>query len=271
LNDYNQALAAALEAARAAVAVHGAQLGRVQQEEWSEKGVADFVTRVDREAEARVVEVIRRRFPDHDILAEEAASDGHEPARTSDYLWVVDPLDGTTNFLHQYPMYCASVALLHNARPVAGAVVCGPTGEEWSAKEWSASSGGGAFRNGTRIRVSGNDRLPRTLIGTGFPFKKPEVFEQYLEQFRAIAPNVSDIRRGGSAALDLCHVASGWFDGFWELDLRPWDYAAGVLMIREAGGTVTGVDGKEPDWVTGGGIVAGNAAVYRFLMDTLCT
>lgn len=264
MTDYRKALEAALEAGRAAAAVHREHLGRVGVEDWSEKGVADFVTHVDRDAEARIVEVIGRHFPDHDVLAEEAASEGGAQARRSEYLWIVDPLDGTTNFLHQYPMYCVSIALLHEGRPVAGAVVCAPTGEEWTA-----SLGGGALRNGERLRISDNTRLPRALIGTGFPFKKPEVFERYLAQFRAIAPSVSDIRRAGSAALDLCHVASGWFDGFWELDLRPWDYAAGVLMIREAGGIVTGIDGGEPDWATGGGIVAGNAAVHAFLMGII--
>ena len=266
MTDYRKALDAALEAARAAALVHRAHLGRVDVEDWSEKGVADFVTHVDREAEERIVAIIGRHFPGHDVLAEEAASDGGEPPGRSEYLWIVDPLDGTTNFLHQYPMYCASIALLHEGRPVVGAVVNGPTGEEWTA-----GTGHGAFRNGVRIQVSESDRLSRALIGTGFPFKKPEVFARYIEQFRAIAPGVSDIRRAGSAALDLCHVATGWFDGFWELDLRPWDYAAGVLMVREAGGIVTGLDGHEPDWTTGGGIIAGNAAVYEFLKDVVAT
>jgi len=261
LSEFQDELSVALEAARAASRIHQQRLGTVPNEDWSQKGVADFVTHVDREAEARIVEIIANRFPNHDILAEE---DDSTSARASDWLWVVDPLDGTTNFLHQYPMYCASVALLHDGEPVAGAVVCGPTGEEWSA-----SRGGGAQRNGAPITVSATSRMDHALIGTGFPFKLPGVLEDYLNQFRSVFPHVSDIRRAGSAAMDLCHVATGYFDGFWELDLRPWDYAAGALMVREAGGVVTALDGGEPDWSAGGGVIAGNPKVYSALFAIL--
>ena len=256
-------LAAALEAARAAAAVHVKHLGSVQVEEWSEKGIADFVTHVDREAEGRIVDVITSHFPDHDILAEEAASDGAQRDRTSDYLWIADPLDGTTNFLHQYPMYCASVGLLHDGVPVVAAV-CASNGDEWTA-----TRGGGAFRNGKPISVSAGAPMRRALIGTGFPFKKPDVLDAYLAQFRNVSGNVSDVRRAGSAAMDLCHVASGYLDGFWELDLRPWDYAAGVLLIREAGGVVTDVNGAEPNYVNEGGILAGNPEIYSELRRIL--
>ncbi|HUP87857.1 MAG TPA: inositol monophosphatase family protein [Longimicrobiales bacterium] len=256
-------LRVALEAAREGARVHEQYLGRVSMEQWSEKGSADFVTHVDREAEARILETIRRHYPDHSVMAEESAT---EPV-AAEWLWVVDPLDGTTNFLHQYPMYCASVALLHDGAPVAGAVVSNPTGEEWAA-----AKGGGAFRNGQRIHISENDRIERALIGTGFPFKMAHAIESYLQQFHRVISNVSDIRRGGSAALDLCHVASGFLDGFWELDLRPWDYAAGVLMIQEAGGIVNGLFDvgtriSEPDFISGGGLLAGNAYVYEKLHD----
>ena len=257
--DSGRALATALAAAREAAEVHRKYLGRVQLDEWSEKGTADFVTHVDREAEARIVDRIRATFPNHDIVAEEATADGTATARRSDYLWLVDPLDGTTNFLHRYPMYCASVAVVQEDEPFAAAVVCAATDDEWTA-----SRGGGAFLNGEPIRVSDNRRFQRALIGTGFPFKVPHLIDDYLAQFRAVLDRVSDVRRAGSAALDLCHVASGYFDGFWELDLRPWDYAAGVLMIREAGGIVTGLNG-EPDWTSGGGIIAGNPHVYPVL------
>jgi myo-inositol-1(or 4)-monophosphatase len=263
LANFNAMLAAALEAARAAAVVHERHLGSVRVEDWSEKGIADFVTHVDREAEERIVDVITSRFPDHDILAEEAASDGAHHHRNSAYLWIADPLDGTTNFLHQYPMYCASVGLLHDGVPVAAAVRAS-TGDEWTAIR-----GGGAFLNGARISVSAGAPMRRALIGTGFPFKKPDVLDTYLTQFRRVMSNVSDVRRAGSAALDLCHVASGFLDGFWELDLRPWDYAAGVLLIREAGGVVTSITGEEPDYVNGGGILAGNSDVYRALREML--
>jgi myo-inositol-1(or 4)-monophosphatase len=262
LNDYGAALETALIAGREAAQIHQKHLGSVRAEEWTVKGIADFVTHVDREAEARIVECIKSRFPDHEVLAEESAD---ETAVCRDgFVWVVDPLDGTTNFLHRYPVYCASIALLRDGVPVAGAVVSGPTGEEWSA-----ATGSGAFRNGSAISVSECERFERALIGTGFPFKKPDVFEQYISQFRAIARSVSDIRRAGSAALDLCHVAAGYFDGFWELDLRPWDYAAGVVIVREAGGVVTDLSGNEPDWQCGGSIVAGGHEVHARLSRLL--
>ena len=163
-----EALATALEAARAAAQVHRHHLGRVEAAEWSEKGVADFVTHVDREAEARIVDIITARCPAHDILAEEAASDGAHSGRTSDFIWIADPLDGTTNFLHRYPMYCASVALLYENTPIAAAV-CASSGEEWTAVR-----GGGTFLNGERVRVSAEGPMQRALIGTGFPFKQLE-------------------------------------------------------------------------------------------------
>lgn len=254
--EYQNTLRVAHAAARAAAAVHQDHLGAVQIEDWSAKGVADFVTFVDREAEAEIVAKIRSAFPAHRILAEESVGE-NEAEELAEWTWIVDPLDGTTNFLHQYPMYCASVGVLHRGVPVAAAVASSATGEEWTA--WH---GGGAYRNGERIAVSPMHRLDRALIGTGFPFKLPHILAGYLKQFEHVIRQVSDIRRGGAAALDLCHLASGFLDGFWELDLRPWDYAAGVLMIREAGGIATGLAG-EPVWAPrGGGIIAGNSFVY---------
>src|SRR5690554_4559777 len=164
----------ALAAARAAAAVHRRHLGQVSLDQWSEKGVADFVTHVDREAEDRIVAEIRARFPDHAILAEEGGGVG---SASAEWLWVVDPLDGTTNYLHGYPMYAASVAVLHRGELVAAAVVSGATGEEWTA-----TRGGGAFKDGAPVRVSGIDRLQLALIGTGFPFKTPHELPRYLPQ-----------------------------------------------------------------------------------------
>ena len=263
--EYEKACRVAHVAAKAAADVHRTHLGRVNVNDWSSKGTADFVTYVDREAEAEALQHIRTAFPAHDILAEESAdsTDGAPPT-TSDWVWIVDPLDGTTNFLHQFPMYCSSVALLHKGIPVAASVVCSATGEEWTA-----SLGGGMYRNGVRTRVSETSDLGRALIGTGFPFKLREVMPLYLRQFAHIIHQVSDLRRGGAAALDLCYVASGFLDGFWELDLRPWDYAAGVLIIREAGGVASGLAG-EPIWAPhGGGIIAGNPHVYPHLVRSL--
>jgi myo-inositol-1(or 4)-monophosphatase len=265
--EYGKALAVARAAARAAADVHQAHLGQVKADDWSVKGIADFVTFVDREAEAEIVTHIRSVFPHHDILAEESAdqlaSDGVE-APLAEWTWVVDPLDGTTNFLHRYPMYSASVALLHHGEPAAAAVICGATDEEWTA-----ARGAGAQRNGEAIQVSETDQLGRALVGTGFPFKLPHVLPRYLRQFEYIIRQVSDLRRGGSAALDLCFLATGYLDGFWELDLRPWDYAAGVLLIREAGGCVSGLQGA-PSWQpAGGGLVAGNPNIYPHLVRML--
>lgn len=264
--EYKKALAVARAAARAAADVQQSHLGQVKADDWSVKGIADFVTFVDREAEAEIVTHIRSVFPHHDILAEESADSNRGSGRheLAEWTWIADPLDGTTNFLHQFPMYCASVAVLHRGVPVAAAVVSGATDEEWTA-----SLGEGAQRNGEPIQVSETHQLGRALVGTGFPFKVPQVLPGYLRQFEHIIKQVSDLRRSGSAALDLCFLASGYLDGFWELDLRPWDYAAGVLMIREAGGSVSGLDG-EPRWSPdGGGIIAGNPHIYAQLVRML--
>ena len=172
MTDFDRALDTARAAARAAAQVHREYVGRISHEEWSEKGTADFATRVDYEAEHRIIEIIAQRFPDHDILAEETTAADGRFERKSDFMWVVDPLDGTTNFLHQYPMYSASVALLRENQPVVGAVVCAPTGEEWTAQ-----AGGGALLNGKRIRVSKLSNFERALVCTGFPFKKTELLE----------------------------------------------------------------------------------------------
>lgn len=263
-----QLCAIALDAARLATEVHRRHLGELEVSEWAEKGNADFVTRVDRAAEARMIEAIRARCPGHDILAEESTELG-DPASVrarfegSEWLWILDPLDGTTNYLHRYPAYAASVAVAHRGEVVAGAVVDGTTGAAWTA--WS---GGGAFLDGDPIAVSRIDELKRALIGTGFPFKALHLMPEYLRQFDAILRRTSGIRRAGSAALDLCHVASGWLDGFWELWLAPWDIAAGTLIIREAGGVVTTLAGDE-DVRAAGPILAGSRPVHAALKQIL--
>lgn len=258
----------ALEAGRRAHAVHERHLGRIRESEWDEKGTADFVTRVDLEAEDAIVSLVRERCPGHDILAEESTELG-DPASVrarfddAEYLWVIDPLDGTTNFLHAYPAYAASVAVAHRGRVVAGAVVDGFRGTEWSA--WAD---GGAWRGDERIRVSGTEQLGRALIGTGFPFKVNHLLPRYLTHFDAILRRTAGIRRAGAAALDLCHLAEGRFDGFWELWLAPWDIAAGTLIVKEAGGLVTDADG-DPDVRAAGAIVAGNPAIHAQLVALL--
>ena len=263
--EYKAVLEVASRAARAAAEVHERHLGQVKADDWSSKGISDFVSFVDHEAEAEILSHVRQAFPTHHILAEESHSaENAEGAESAEWVWIVDPLDGTTNFLHRFPMYCASIGVLHRGAPVVAAVACSAT-----QQEWTAYAGGGAYCNGERIHVS---EIPfrRALIGTGFPFKLPQILPTYLRQFEHIIRDVSDIRRGGSAALDLCYLANGFLDGFWELDLRPWDYAAGVLMIREAGGIVTGLDGSDPEWAAdGGGIIAGNPSVYHDIVRKL--
>jgi myo-inositol-1(or 4)-monophosphatase len=250
--------ATALDAARAAAAVQRAHLGTVEVSAWSEKGFADFVTHVDREAEARILARIRSEYPDHSFLAEEEFAAGGV-VQSGEWLWVVDPLDGTTNYLHAYPMYAVSIAAVHRGELAVAVVINGATGEEWTAVR-----GGGAFRNGTLIQVSQIDALAQALIGTGFPFKVPELIPEYLAQLGLLLRASSGVRRAGAAALDLCHVASGWLDGFWELSLAPWDVAAGTLVIREAGGIVTRMAGSN-DVVGQGSILAGNPHIHRAL------
>jgi myo-inositol-1(or 4)-monophosphatase len=258
----------ALDGARLAVEVQRRYLGRLGEAEWSEKGASDFVTAVDREAEAAVVAHTRGCCPDHEIMAEESTVLGDDASirarvTAAEHLWLVDPLDGTTNYLHGYPAYAASVAVARGGELVAGAVVDGARGTEWLA--WR---GGGAWRDGERIGVSAIDRLDRSLVGTGFPFKVLHLLPGYLTQFDRVLRQVSGIRRAGSAALDLCHVADGRFDGFWELWLAPWDIAAGTMIVREAGGVVTTPAG-DPDVRAGGAIVAGNPTIHSRLVTLL--
>jgi myo-inositol-1(or 4)-monophosphatase len=249
-------------AAREAAAVHRAHLGGVALEQWSEKGIHDFVTHVDREAEERIVTRIRDAFPGHGILAEEGTGARAEAGPDGDWLWIIDPLDGTTNFLHGYPAYAVSIAAVRRGAVQAG-VVIGAGGEEWSA-----AAGGGAWLDGRRIHVSAIEDPARALVGTGFPFRQPDRIPLYLRQLERVLRSTSGVRRAGSAALDLCHVATGYFDAFWELELAPWDIAAGMLIIREAGGVITTLAGGD-DLLAGGGVLAGNPALHRALGELL--
>ena len=244
--------------------MHRAHLGTVAVSDWSEKGTADFVTHVDRTAESAIVDVVRESYPDHGVLAEEAAAErgaanGVTNGESDEWTWIIDPLDGTTNYLHGYPAYAVSIAVAHGTELQAAVVLNSATGDEWTAVR-----GGGAFMNGDRITVSEIDAMPRALIGTGFPFKALHLLPVYTRQLDAALRHTSGVRRAGSAALDLCHVATGWFDGFWELDLAPWDVAAGALIVREAGGIITRLDGSD-DVLGRGSILAGNPPIHRAL------
>lgn len=248
-------LQVALAAARAAADVHRAHRGRTPVAQWSTKAVSDFVTHVDRDAEAEALGVIRAACPDDAVMAEEGAPE--VVASMAGRLWIVDPLDGTTNYLHGYPEYCSSVALARDGELIAGAIVAS------DGTEYSAARGTGARRNGERVAVSGIDRMELALIGTGFPFKALDRLPAYQQQFARVLRATAGIRRAGSAALDLCHVACGRFDGFWELSLAPWDIAAGALIVAEAGGVVTRIE--QGHLLDGGGYLAGNTAIHEQL------
>jgi myo-inositol-1(or 4)-monophosphatase len=225
---------------------------------WEEKGATDFVSAVDRAAEALIAETIAGRHPDAVLLAEEGSPDA-DPARG--LVFVADPLDGTTNFLHGFPWYAVSIAALEDGVVTAGAILNVPTGELFTA-----TLGGGARRSGEPITVSTIDLPARSLIGTGMPFKDPALVDRYLEVLPAIMRSTAGVRRPGSAALDLADVACGRFDAFWEARLAPWDIAAGILLVREAGGVVTDFAG-DPAPVAHTPIVAGNPAMHRWLLS----
>ena len=231
MRDY---LAVAVEAARLGGDILREHYRRVKKVEF--KGEADLVTEVDRRSEKEIVDLLTFRFPHHSILAEE----GTATEKSSEFKWVIDPLDGTTNYAHGYPVFCTSVALEQNEDILVGAVYQPMTDELFVAEQ-----GGGAFRNGRRIGVSRVEELQRALLATGFPPQVRQSPEEALGHFAAFVRRAQSIRRDGSAALNLCCVASGLFDGFWETYLKPWDTAAGLLVVREAGGLVSRFSGRD--------------------------
>lgn len=217
----------------------------------------DFVTEVDRAAEAAVIGVLREAYPNHAILAEESgASSGSQ----GEFVWIIDPLDGTTNFIHGVPQYCVSIGLKHKGI-ITQAVVYDPAKNEL----FTATRGSGAYLNDKRMRVSKRIKIADALIGTGFPFSKVDSLDRYIAMFRKVTLNCAGIRRPGAAALDLAYVAAGRFDGFWEMGLSPWDMAAGSLLVQESGGLVGDFSG-EGNYLAKGEIVAGNAKVFAQLL-----
>ncbi|MDZ7841491.1 MAG: inositol monophosphatase family protein [Gammaproteobacteria bacterium] len=222
------------------------------------KGFNDFVTEVDRAAESDIMEVLRNAYPEHGILAEESGEH-----TGNDYQWIIDPLDGTTNFLHGFPQCAVSIALRHKSR-LEQAVVFDPLRDEL----FTASAGDGAHLNSRRIRVSRTRKLDQSLLGTGFPFRSMEHLDSALQTMKELLPRTSGIRRPGAAALDLAYVACGRFDGFWETGLKPWDLAAGCLLIREAGGLVSDL-GNGNDFLDTGGVVAGNPYIHPLLLGVV--
>jgi myo-inositol-1(or 4)-monophosphatase len=224
------------------------------------KHANDFVTQVDKAAESAIIEIIRRAHPDHAILAEES---GRSSREKSEYCWVVDPLDGTTNFIHGFPQYCISIAVQHRGATVHG-VVYDPAKNEL----FTASKGRGAFLDDRRMRVTRCQSLKAALVGTGFPYKELSRLDLYFRQLREVMANSSGVRRAGAAALDLAYVAAGRLDAFWELGLSAWDMAAGALLIQEAGGLVGDLRG-EPGYLESGDIAAATPKIFTELLHAL--
>ena len=255
----NPMLNIAIRAARAAGNVILRNVDKVDRLNIEVKAQNDFVSQVDHKAEEAIIDTIRQAYPDHSILAEESGLDD----QSSDYQWIIDPLDGTTNFLHGFPQFSVSIAMkLKNRLEIA--VVFDPVKNEL----FTAARGMGAQLNERRIRVTQQKGIKGALLGTGFPFKHPQHLDTYLNTFRAVHPQAAGIRRAGSAALDLAYVAAGRLDAFWELGLNAWDMAAGVLLVREAGGIVTDFSG-EGNYLETGNIIAAAPKVYQPMYEAI--
>ena len=250
----------AVKAARRAASViqrasHNVDTIRVEKKQHN-----DFVSEIDRAAEEAIISTILDAYPKHGILAEESGAQG---LGNAEFEWIIDPLDGTTNFLHGHPQYAVSIALMHKGQ-IQQAVVYDPNRNDL----FTASRGVGAFLNDRRIRVSKRIAMNECVIATGFPVTDQSYIDQYLGMLKDVLGKTAGVRREGSAALDLCNVACGRVDGFWELNLKPWDIAAGSLIVQEAGGIVTDLKGED-GWLESGDIVAGSPKVLAQLLHTL--
>lgn len=254
----NPTLSIAIKAARRAGGIINRASRDVELIKVSAKRDKDFVTEVDKAAEEAIIGVLKEAYPEHAILAEESGASGD-----SEYVWIIDPLDGTTNFIHGVPQYAISIALAHKGI-LTHAVVYDPTKNEL----FTAVKGGGAYLNERRIRVSKRIKLNEVIVGTGFPFRYFEHVDAYMGMLRDFMHKTAGVRRPGAAALDLAWVAAGRFDGFWELGLSPWDMAAGALLITEAGGLVGDLTG-ENNYLETGNIVGGNPKVFVQLLQII--
>lgn len=250
-------VATARDAARA-----GAEIiseGAKQNFQVEHKGTYDLVTRIDKDSENRVKSIITGQFPDHTIYAEESDVIDNK----SEFEWFIDPLDGTTNFVHRYPSYAISIGVHYRGKPIVGIVIECSHGDEFSAV-----AGHGSFRNGERLRVSTTKALEHSLLVTGFDYEHGACWKMNMDLHRHFTNITQGVRRLGAAAIDLCHVATGQVDGFWEFNLNPWDSSAGVLIVQEAGGLITGMDGSEHS-VFNNNIVAANPSIHSEILKEL--
>jgi myo-inositol-1(or 4)-monophosphatase len=251
----------AVKAARSAGSIINRASMDLEAVKVGSKGINDFVTEVDHAAEAVIIKTLLDAYPQHAILSEESGKEHGN--QQSDYQWIIDPLDGTTNFIHGLPIYAVSIALAHRG-VVQQAVVYDPTRNDL----YLASKGRGAYLNDRRLRVSRRTRLGDCLVGTGFPFRKGDNFKRYLKLFEEVMQQTAGVRRPGAASLDLCHVAAGRYDAFFETGLSPWDVAAGSLMVSEAGGLVGNFTG-ESDFLHQREVLAGTPKIYAQLVPML--
>lgn len=248
----------AVKAARNAGNLIMRYVDRVETLNIDVKSANDFVTEVDILAEQEIIKTIQKAYPHHSFMGEESGI-----TKGDDYVWIIDPLDGTTNFIHQFPHFAVSIALMYQDKLMHG-VVYDPSRQEL----FTATRGGGAQLNGKRIRVSKTNGFKDALIGTGFPFRMQEHLPAYLEMFKVVHNATAGIRRAGSAALDLAYVAAGRMDAFWEICLKPWDIAAGALLVEEAGGIVSDLAGGQ-DYLNTGNIITGGSKTHRALLQAI--
>lgn len=248
----------AIRAARNAGNVIVRSMDKLDQIQIANKADNDYVSEVDQRAEQEIIRVIHKAYPDHAILAEESGN-----TSGNDFQWIIDPLDGTTNYLHGFPQFAVSIALQHKNR-LEQAVVYDPLRQEL----FTASRGSGAQLNDRRIRVSPRKDLEGALLGTGFPFRQKQNLDFFLATFKELFPRTAGIRRAGSAALDLAYVAAGRLDGFWEIGLNPWDMAAGALLIQEAGGLVSDLEGGN-EFMKAGNIVCANPKLFKHILQAI--
>jgi myo-inositol-1(or 4)-monophosphatase len=252
----------AVKAARRASTVINRATFDLERIKVTEKGHNDFVTEIDKAAELAIIDVLKNAYPDHAILAEEsgASANLHDE---NENVWIIDPIDGTTNFIHGFPQYCVSIALQQRGQ-ITQAVVYDPTRNDL----FTATKGAGAYLNEKRIRVSRRDKMADALIGTGFPFRDMNDLDEYMKMFRIMTEKSAGLRRPGAAALDLAYVAAGRLDGFFEKGLQTWDMAAGSLLITEAGGIVGNFSG-ESDYLYKGNVLAGTPKIFAQMVQLL--